>query len=95
MPISNFDLHLRQMHWPVVPAFLECPKNLKNTGTYGFVSGAFRAYMNVDIGLFFSAMNKLPYHSSNMGPNKGTRLIWAERELNPRPFDYQSNAPPS
>jgi hypothetical protein len=21
--------------------------------------------------------------------------LWAERDLNPRPFDYQSNAPPS
>ena len=27
--------------------------------------------------------------------NKQTFSQWAERDLNPRPFDYQSNAPPS
>jgi hypothetical protein len=26
---------------------------------------------------------------------KMTRSKWAVRDLNPRPFDYQSNAPPS
>ena len=79
-----------------VPEILRKSKKYWNLRVYCLlVSGARSPYIKVARGSHTLRINNLYVCYWEVGLNKASRLTWAERELNPRPFDYQSNAPPS
>jgi hypothetical protein len=60
-------------------------RQINSNAVFGIVpsvSGARKPYIKAVIGSFSSTTNKLLYYYK-LGLNKGTRLTWAERELNP------------